>query len=212
MIPIQKALLSRLPEYIDLSDITTVAIPLCFGDPRNFDDGCHDRFNTSIRNLVPRKSLVIQTGGTKSLPLCDLMLECIKLKRKNWATQFLSIPLGWGTRPEIANAFSIIELLNSKELSNGISIFDPTFKVVIASNKAHLKRIEWFVKIYNEHGIRVEYQEAQHEFGPIDTLRESIGTPLIKVKDLFLGLEHLRYTQEDEFSNQFYKPIQDPIP
>lgn len=196
---IQKKLLEKLPENVYLAEVTSVIIPLCFGDPTYSEDGCHERFGAGIKGLVPRKSLIIQTGGTTFNPLCDKMLNIVKAKRPVWAKQFLSICLGWGTRSEIANAFSIIEALNSEELDGGIKIFDPDFKVIISTNKAHMKRVKWFVKIYNSHSVHVEYKEAHHDFTLRDTLREYFGTPLIMIEDIFLGRQHLTEVQDDDF-------------
>lgn len=200
---IQKTLLERLPEGINLAEISSVIIPLCFGDPRDLEDGCHERFGVGVKNLIPRKSLIIQTGGTTTQPLCDLMFDVVKLRRPNWANQFLSIRLGWGTRSEIANAFSIIEAINSEELDEGINIFHPDFKVIFSTNQAHMKRVRWFTNIYNEHNLPVEYREAHHDFTLRSTLREYFGTPLIMLEDLFLGREHLRHVQDDVFFEKF---------
>lgn len=203
MIPIQQVLLSRLPEDTNFQEKTTVAVPLCLGIPQDPEDGCHDRFGASIYGLIPLNTLIIQTGGTESLPLCDLMFESIKLKRRKWILQFLAIRLGWGTRSEIANAFSIIRMLSIDRLKNGINTKNPNFKVVIASNKAHLRRIRWFVKIYNTDNLQVEYREALHEFGLKNTLREWIGTWLIMLKDTVVGFENLRDKQERRFLEKF---------
>lgn len=188
-----------MPENVYLAEITSVVIPLCFGDPTYSEDGCHKRFDAGIQGLVPRKTLIIQTGGTILNPLCDKMLDIVKIKRLAWAKQFLSVCLGWGTRSEIANAFSIIEMLNSAELDGGINILHPDFKVIIPTNKAHMKRVKWFVKIYNDHSVRVVYKEAQHEFTLRETLRECFGTPLIMLEDIFLGRQHLTDVQDSDF-------------
>ncbi len=206
MIPIQQALLSRLPEYIDLSKITTVAIPLCFGDPKDPDDGCHDRFCAAIRGFsaIFSNTLIIQTGGTDADPLCDKMYKAVKDGRKYlWARRFMAIPLGWGTRSEIANAFSIIRILSIDQLKNGINTRDPDFRIIIASNKAHLRRIKWYVKIHNISNFNVVYREAEHEFGFISTLREWIGTPLIMFKDWILGFQKVHGDMVLKMFNKF---------
>jgi hypothetical protein len=193
---VQKALLSRLPETVDLSKITTIAIPLCLGDPKNLEDGCHDRFNAAIRGLgnYYSKILVIQTGGTHKKPLCEKMLEAVKSGKKYlWASRFLAIQLGWGTRSEIANLFFIINQLSKDNLKDGINTKSPDFKIIIASNKAHLSRIKWFVYVYNFNNLHVDYQEAQHDFSLRDTIREWIGTPIIRIKDRFCGSEKLGF-------------------
>lgn len=203
---VQRKLLETLPETLDLSLVTTVLIPLCFGDPEDPDDGCHDRFNEAVRRHghIFNKTLIIQTGGTKENPLCDKMLNVVKKNNRYlWALRFLSIPLGWGTRAEIANAFSIIEVLSKPFLENGINVEHSKFKVVISSNRTHMTRIRWYVRIHNTSNLPIEFAEADHKFGFKNTLREWIGTPLIKLKDLFLGRENLIYRQEQNFSNKF---------
>jgi hypothetical protein len=206
MTEIQKALLNRLPKFLDLSRITTVTIPLCFGDPGNIDDGCQERFDTATRGLGDQFSntLIIQTVGTTENPLCDKMFSFVKESTKYlWTQRFLSIPLGWGTRSEIVGALSTIILLSAMHLENGIKTSSPDFKVIIVSNKAHLRRIKWYVKIHNISHLKIEYREAKHEFGFKDTLREWIGTPLIKLKDLIRGFQKIHKEQVFRTFNQF---------
>jgi hypothetical protein len=203
---IERALLSRLPKDFDLTRVTIVSVPLCFGDPRNLNDGCHDRFDEAVKNLSKSfsKTLIIQTGGTKEKPLCSKMLKVIKSDGNHlWAPRFLSIPLGWGTRSEIANAFSIIQIILTKYQQNGIDTRPYEFKVIISSNKAHMPRIKWFVETYNVNNVPVEYREAKHYFGLKNTIRERIGTPLIKIKDSFLGRKYLLKKQERDFLDKF---------
>ncbi len=192
MIQEQEAVVVVMPENIKLSEIKNVAIPLCLGGPKDLKDGCHARLNKSIEGLESKKTLIIQTGGTSKKPLCIEMRDVLREAQNPWSERFLSVPLGWGTRSEIYYAFYIINEFNKKEFRNGMDT-SSGFKVVIASNKAHLPRIEWFVWLYNIHNVKVEYREAKHRFGLINTLREYIGTPLIVAKDMFMILVRFCY-------------------
>jgi hypothetical protein len=200
MTSLPKELFDRLPKDIDFSEITTIVIPLCLGNPCDFDDGCHDRLDEGINGLIPYKSLIIQTGGTKLIPLCDLMFNIIKKYKGNWASRFVSMPLGWGTSAEIANAFHITRLLI---LNKYIDDNAHGFKIIIASNKAHLRRIRWYVKIHNITTLPVEYREAKHYFSLKDTVREWVGTPLVIIKDLIRGLRKTHEEQNFKFWSNF---------
>ena len=204
----QKLLLRRLPvpTSIRLSDIKVVAIPLCLGDPRDGTDGCHDRFNAAIEDLAPRETLVIQTGGPYPLALCNLMREVLKLRRPNWWAQFLSIPLGWGTRSEIEKAFAIIFELSDEWLGDsGINVKSSEFKITIASNKAHMRRIKWFVQLYNTNHFPVEYHIADHEFTLRSTIREWIGAPATILYDKLRGVKKIRFHAVRNFTLESLK-------
>lgn len=205
---IQRILTDRLPENFNLSNITTVTVPLCLGEPQDLNDGCHARFNTAIRGLGDKfsQTLIIQTGGTDENSLCDEMLHHVKKSEKYlWAQRFLSIPMGWGTRSEIAKSLLIIHYLSKKKRKGGIDTENPNFRVIFSSNPEHIPRIRHYVMIHNIDDLNVEYRESKHEFGLINTLREVIGLIFIKIKDKYKRKGPLREEQIENFLSIFLK-------
>lgn len=168
---------------INLGSITQVCIPLCFEDPTDPRAGAHDRFKAAVQARNLSTTLVIQTGGPKPLDLCKLMKQHLENGQQVWASRYVGIPRGWGTRSEIKNAFMLIRELRDAA-GNRIKTSAYEFKVYIASNRSHLRRVKYYVWLYNTEKWRIVFKEANHPFSVMARLREIVALPIEMLKDL----------------------------
>jgi len=196
MTVIQQYLLSKMPPKINLSKVRTVAVPLCFGDPRDPTDGCHARMNKAVEGLDPETTLVIQTGGPLCMPMKDQLTS-------PWAARFLPICLEVGPRQEVSNALKIIHHLNDRYLRDGINVEHERFKVIFSSHASQLGKIEWFAKLYVMEDFAIEYRKALHPLSSKTKLSEIVSTPVTQLQDsLITGFEKLRAQADLEFHRQ----------
>lgn len=179
-----------LPTGLTQAAITTFILPLAYGNPDDDMDGSNERFRKATFEISHRSALVIQTAGygkesplkpaaSARVALCDLMLARLKRKNQVWADRFISSIRGWGTRSEVREFFNIIRELSITPQTH------PRLRIIICSNRAHLRRVKWYVNLYNLEGWEIEYREADHPFTAQESLREIVALGIEILREIF---------------------------